>query len=204
MGMKFQTLFDYVDRIDITENILEIGSDRGEGSTTILGHIAHVAGKKLYSVDMDPAIIDRNQKKYTKLPIEFVCQKGEDFLDQNSNLKFSVVLLDNFDWDWNSNKPHDDIMQGQVSRYKNEFDLDLTNINSQKVHLLQAIKLKDMFSENAMVVCDDTWVTPDNTYTGKCGSAIPYLMLLGFELAEHNNIGAGVILIRNKKNKLLN
>jgi len=199
MAMHFQKLFNHAGRIDITENILEIGSDRGEGSTIILAHIASFAKKTMYSVDMDTAIIDRNQKKYAKFPINFVCQKGEEFLDQNSNLKFSLVLLDNFDWDWHPNQPHDDIMQGQVSRYKDEFNLDLTNINSQQAHLLQAIKLKDMFSENAMVVCDDTWVTPDNTYSGKCGAAIPYLMTLGFELAEQNNIGTGVILIRNKK-----
>jgi Na+-translocating ferredoxin:NAD+ oxidoreductase RnfD subunit len=154
--------------------------------------------KQLYSVDIDREIIEKNHARFErmpfKLPIGFYNQAGEAFLEDNPTLKFSVVLLDNFDWQWNPSKP-EDFIQAQVDRYKSEFSIDMSNLNSQITHLKQALLLKDMLTEQAVVLCDDTyWDEVHATYTGKCGAAIPYLMTLGFvPMLERDH---GVILLR--------
>jgi hypothetical protein len=194
MGMDFTKINNYVNQIVITDDILEIGSDGGEGSTAILGKIAYDANKILHSVDMNASIISDNMQRYVADPIKFYNLKGEEFLDQNSHLKFSVVLLDNFDWNWNPLETPDWI-ENQISNYKNNYNLEMSNLNSQKAHLVQSIKLANMLADQCVIVCDDTWfLYEQGIYCGKCGAAIPYLMTLEFSLHHEPN---GVILIRN-------
>lgn len=196
--MDFSIVLDYIHEIEVVGDILEIGADRGDGSTFIFGSIAAHLNKQLYSVDIDKDIIERNHKRFEqmpfKLPIGFYNQAGEEFLESNPALKFSIVLLDNFDWQWNPQQP-EDFIQAQVDRYRNEFDIDMNNLNSQVTHLKQALLLKDMLTTQAVVLCDDTyWDDQHATYTGKCGAAIPYLITLGFvPMLEKEH---GVILLR--------
>jgi hypothetical protein len=196
MGMDFSRINNYIDQIVITDDLLEIGSERGEGSTAILGSIAHNSNKILHSVDIDKTLISYNTQKHTSNPIKFYNLKGEDFLDQNNHLKFSIVLLDNFDWNWH---PLDtpDWIQNQITDYKNIYNLEMNNLNSQKTHLIQSIKLTNMLADQCIIVCDDTWVLDNQgIYCGKCGAAIPYLLSLGFSI---NHEPWGVILIRAGK-----
>jgi hypothetical protein len=194
MGMDFPKIYDYINQIVITDDLLEIGADRGEGSTAVLGKIACNNDKILHSVDMDQQIISENVRKYVADPIMFYNLMGEDFLDQNSHLKFSVVLLDNFDWNWTPLETAVWIGD-QISNYKNNYNLEMNNLNSQKTHLMQCIKLTNMLADQCIIICDDTWFLHEHgIYLGKCGAAIPYLMSLGFSLSHERN---GVILIRN-------
>lgn len=196
--MDFSIILDFIDEINLTGDILEIGADRGDGSTFIFASIAAHTGRQLYSVDIDKMIIENNHKRFEKmpftLPVGFYQQAGEDFLKEHSELKFSIVLLDNFDWQWNPTKP-EDFIQAQVERYKSEFNVEMSNLNSQITHLRQALLLTDMLTEQAVVLCDDTyWDETHATYTGKCGAAIPYLMSIGFvPMLERDH---GVILLR--------
>jgi hypothetical protein len=196
--MDFARVLDYIHEIELAGDLVEIGADRGDGSTFIFSSIANHTGKKLYSVDIDPEIIAKNIAKFErlpfKLPVEFFNSKGEDFLEAHRNLRFSIVLLDNFDWQWNPQTP-EDFIQAQVDRYKQEFSIDMSNLNSQVTHLKQALLLNDLLTPQAIVVCDDTyWDHTHATYTGKCGAAIPYLITCGFTpVLEENH---GVILIR--------
>jgi hypothetical protein len=198
MAMDFSIVLDYIHEIEVTGDILEIGADRGDGSTFIFASIAAHMGRQLYSVDIDPEIIERNRSRFErmpfKLPVEFYTQSGEAFLAERSGLRFSVVLLDNFDWQWNPLKP-EDFIQAQVDRYKSEFNVDMSNLNSQITHLRQALLLTDMLAEQAVVLCDDTyWDELHATYTGKCGAVIPYLITLGFvPMLQRDH---GVILLR--------
>ena len=198
MATKFFQVLKFLSQIKIDGDFLEIGSNRGDGSTFTFASIANSMGKQLYSVDIDQDIIERNKAEYDglpfKMPITFCQSSGEDFLEQNKNLKFSVVLLDNFDWQWNPDNP-EDFIKDQVDRYRTEFNLEMNNLNSQKVHLSQAIALQPLLTEQAIIVCDDTyWSQQHGVYVGKCGAAIPYLLSMNFKIvqAEHT----GVILIR--------
>lgn len=198
MTMHFSEALDYVHRIDFDGDVLEIGSERGAGSTYIFSTLAHNVGKTLYSVDVDHDVIERNISRFEtfpfQLPVSFHHQTGEQFLAENKDLRFSVVLLDNFDWQWNPNST-EDFIQAQVDRYKTEFNLEMNNLNSQKTHLAQAIAMTPMLTDKAIIVCDDTyWVYEFGVYTGKCGAAIPYLLTQGFHVAHQKD--QCVILIR--------
>lgn len=194
MAMDFQLINQYVNEIIITDDLLEIGTDRHEGSTNVLANIAARNNKTLYSVDMDTAMINCNIEKYQELPVKFHNLKGEEFLEQNPSLKFSVVLLDNFDWNWEPNRPLYHNTLTQFEEYRDIYNLEMTNINSQQAHLIQALKLTNMLSEQCVVACDDTFINDHTqTYDGKCGAAIPYLLTLGFVAYPEN---AGFVLVR--------
>jgi len=193
MGMDFSLIKKYAAEITITDDLLEIGSDHGEGSTSVLNDIAFANQKVLYSVDMDDTVIRKNSEKYHGTAVKFYNIKGEDFLDEHTNLKFSIVLLDNFDWNWWINQTPPNFLTEQQDTYQSKFQLDMTNTNSQITHLVQALKLTNMLSQQCVIVCDDTFVNNNQTYDGKCGAAVPYLLTLGFVPQVETN---GVVLVR--------
>jgi hypothetical protein len=192
MGMDFNLLRQYAAEISITNDLLEIGSDRGDGSTAVLSDIAVANQKILHSVDLSAEVINGNSEKYHGKPINFYNIKGEDFLDKYTDLKFSIVLLDNFDWNWWGDNPPN-FLKDQRDAYKSKFHLDMTNTNSQIAHLMQAIKLTNMLAEQCVIACDDTFLNSNQTYDGKCGAAVPYLLTLGFTPYIKD---VGVILVR--------
>jgi hypothetical protein len=205
MGMNFTLIKQYIEQLTLEGDILEIGSNRGEGSTTILGQVALHNNRVLYSVDMDSMLIDGNKNFNNSaseiLPIQFYNMKGEDFLKQNKHLKFSVVLLDNFDWDSCAGLPNTSqdwmkIIMDQKAMYLRLIDTDMTNLNSQMTHLEQAMLCIELLTDNSVIICDDTYRRVDGTYDGKCGAAVPYLMLHGFEVIHSD--GLGTILSRRK------
>jgi len=191
--MNFNLIKQYAAEISITNDLLEIGSDRGEGSTLVLSDIAFANQKILHSVDMSAEIISANSEKYHGKSIKFYSIKGEDFLDKYTDLKFSIVLLDNFDWNWWGEEHPPDFLKDQRDTYRSKFQLEMTNTNSQIAHLMQAIKLTNMLAKQCVIVCDDTFLTSNLTYDGKSGAAVPYLLTLGFTPHITN---AGVILVR--------
>jgi hypothetical protein len=193
MAMDFNLIKQYAAEISVTNDLLEIGSDRGEASTAILSDIAFANQKILYSVDMNSQLIRRNSAKYQGKSVNFYNIKGEDFLDQYTDLKFSIVLLDNFDWNWWGEEDPPSFLKEQRDEYMSDYQLDMTNINSQIAHLMQAIKLTNMLAEQCVIVCDDTFLSSNQTYDGKCGAAVPYLLTLGF---TPHITSAGVILVR--------
>lgn len=201
MAMKFTETLQFIKELEIEGDLLEIGSDRGDGSTYIFATLAKNLDRKLFSVDVDKDIIDHNQEEFSRLPfslpVEFFNQTGEDFLDANQDLKFSIVLLDNFDWDWNPHNTDPSIVAQQI-RYREQFNLEMNNHQSQLTHLRQALRLSHMLTAEAMIVCDDTyWANEYGTYTGKCGAVIPYLETLGFNVVLNKD--HGVVLIRKNK-----
>lgn len=108
MSTHYKKVEDYLDRIDLGCWI-EVGVDRGEGSTRFLSDLAAVRGVDFYGVDMDPDQITRATENLSidgKLPshITLACDRGEHYIQQlstdNPELKASLVYLDNFDWDY--------------------------------------------------------------------------------------------------------
>ena len=192
--MNFKKIEHYVTDIKVTGDLLEIGSDRGEGSTHEMIKIALNNNKIVHSVDMDPSIIDTNIKRYSNNPVKFYNLKGEEFLDQYTNFKFSVILLDNFDWNWWINENSwPDFLKRQQDDYKTRFNIDMNNNNSQISHLTQAMKVAPMMTDQCVVICDDTFMRHDGTYDGKGGAVVPYLMSIGFEPII---VDCGIILQR--------
>ena len=194
MGNYYTKFQDYIGRIDRGVWV-EIGVDRGEGSTQFFSNLAKDHAARFYAVDADIDQINRIQntlKVGEQIPdhITVVHSTGEKFLkefgENAQGNKISFVYLDNFDWDYQLNDEGESpgVYQDHKDNYRNKFGLEMTNINSQIAHLRQAICLVslDLLSDNCVIVCDDTWYMPrEGIYSGKCSAVIPYLLANGFK-----------------------
>jgi hypothetical protein len=134
--------------------------------------------------------------------IELVHAFGEEFLKELTSEPISFVYLDNFDWDYWLGREEESFVPEVKERYKNNMGQEMTNINSQKAHLAQAMLLVPMMTDNSIIMCDDTWYYPEEgVYMGKCAAVIPYLMLHGYELLHSSGYrqDSGAILGKFKK-----
>jgi hypothetical protein len=202
VGRYYAKTKEYIDRID-TGVWVEFGVDRGEGSTQFFSQMAKDKAIRFYAVDAD---IDQIVQIQTKLKvndqipehIQVIHSTGETFLKSYNKEKISLAYLDNFDWDYELNDAgnSDGKYKHHKDNYQNKLKVEMTNLNSQAAHLLQAIYLVsfNLLTDNCIIICDDTWYIPrEGIYSGKCSAAIPYLLANGFQVADkqgsRNNSG---------------
>lgn len=224
MGTYYKNVEQYLDKID-SGVWIELGVDRGEGSTQWFADRARERNVEFIGVDMDSDQIQQANRNLSSksasvnsdgtitvtvgdLPkhITLVTDRGEIFLDryakQNPDKRVSLAYLDNFDWDYWLGIPEEAFVAGVKQKYIEKLGTEMNNINSQLTHLLQAYRLVPLLSENSVVICDDTWAMPqEGIFSGKCSAAIPYLMLHGFKIlhTEGYRQNSGVILGRFKQ-----
>ena len=205
MAKFYREAEKYLDQIDPGAWV-EIGVDRGEGSTSWLCNMAEKQGSNFYAVDIDPDQINRiktNLWDTDQLPahVNTAVSAGETFLENFSshyNEPVSLVYLDNFDWNYWVGLEEPWVLD-IMAKYRDKFDTEMTNLNSQISHLRQAMALIPLFAPKSLVICDDTWLVPkQGIFSGKCSAAIPLLMGVGFSLLEMSGFeqGSGVILGR--------
>lgn len=205
MGTYYRNAEQFLDKID--KGIwIEIGTERGEGSTRFFANLAKDRATKFYGVDAMQDQIDKSRALLEvdgKLPdhIELECALGEQFLENLYEKigadRISLVYLDNFDWDYWLGGQEEAFVAGVKKRYVEEMNTEMTNLNSQLAHLQQAMWLNQMTADNCLVICDDTWYHPhEGIFTGKCSGAIPFLLTQGFQLlhTEGYRQNSGVIL----------
>lgn len=223
MGTYYKNVEQFLDRID-NGVWVELGVDRGEGSTQWFSNKAKDRGVDFYGVDMDPEQIQRathalSSKTATVNPdgsinvvigdlpqhITLIAERGETFLEQfqqqQPDKKISLTYLDNFDWDYWLGIEEEAFVAGVKQNYLDKLGAEMNNINSQLTHLLQAHRLVPLMSDNSIIICDDTWVMPqEGIFSGKCSAAIPYLMLHGYKILHYEGYrqNSGVILGRFK------
>jgi hypothetical protein len=197
MGSMYQQAKN-ITNISSNDVFVEIGSASGSnGSTHFLNSVAKDLGTVLYSVDID----DRTNI-FQYIPEVVGVQMSGSQWAQNVfpgyNSTIAVLYLDNFDWSW-KNWEFKLISAQQKNEYQTKFGLSLTNSNSQIEHLTQMIHLLPYMSTNGVVICDDTLMLPDGTWTGKCGPVVVYLQAMGWKIIEvENEPGSfGVMLGRN-------
>jgi hypothetical protein len=222
MGTYYRNIEPFLDQID-SGTWIEIGVDRGEGSTKYFSDLAKHRATKFYAVDYDSAQIQRITKTLAAtgnaiialdgtisyelgaLPdhVAVVQAKGEDFLSTykiaDSTNKVSLVYLDNFDWNYWVGRQEESFVPAQKQHYWQTMGIEMTNINSQQTHLLQAIYLMTMMTDNSIIVCDDTWYHPEEgIFIGKCSAVIPYLLLNGYQVLHYQGYrqNSGAILGR--------
>ena len=199
MGRVFEQAEQYLDRLDPGVYV-EIGTSRpgDDGSTSIIAGWAQRRGTSFTTVDVDPDHCQ--QVRAQGLPATTVITaQGQDYLRHRyySEPRISFLYLDNFDWDWHPEKTEAFVLD-QQRRYRT-FGLEMTNVNSQRAHLSQAILAMGHMTDRSLIVCDDTWFNPWwGHYSGKSGSAIPYLVDQGYQVlyTEEQPI-YGTILGRN-------
>jgi hypothetical protein len=222
MGTYYRNIEPFLDQID-SGIWIEIGVDRGEGSTKYFSDLAKQYATKFYAVDYDSEQIQRITNTLAAtgnaiiamdgtisyelgaLPdhVAVVQAKGEDFLSNykiaDSTNKVSLVYLDNFDWNYWVGRQEESFVPAQKQHYLQTMGIEMNNLNSQQTHLLQAIYLMTMMADNSIIVCDDTWYHPEEgVFIGKCSAVIPYLLLNGYQVLHYQGYrqNSGAILGR--------
>jgi hypothetical protein len=185
LGRIFERAEKYLDQLTPDAEFVEIGTSRNgdDGSTKIIAEWASRYRARLTTVDFDPDNCEFVRQ--LNLPnVDIVCARGEDWLYTkmyNPLHPVSFLYLDNFDWDWHPEKAEDFVLEQQL-KYKN-LSTEMNNMNSQRAHLAQAIYAVHHMAPCSLIVCDDTWYNKWwGHYSGKSGSAIPFLLNNGFEV----------------------
>lgn len=150
------------------ETAIEIGSERGEGSTEYLKEYCTDRNIPFYSVDIDPQVEG------------VIKSDGADWL-RSFNNPIKYAYLDNFDYIF-KDVEKEWWIKDQVEHYK-KLGVEMTNENSEKAHLEQARLIHDLSVYNALIVIDDTW----GSYEGKGARAVPFLLKNGWRII--NEVG---------------
>jgi hypothetical protein len=219
MGTYYKNAEPWLDRIDRAAWV-ELGVDRGEGSTRWFSDMAKTRATKFYGVDMDPDQIERAKVNLAQSRtatirsdgsidmapgeidphIEMIADKGEEFLRKmDPEEQISLCYLDNFDWDYWLGQEEESFVAEVKQRYRDTIQIEMTNTNSQLTHLIQTMRLIPRLTPNSLVICDDTWFIPEEgIFSGKCSAAIPLLILHGFKLLHREGYrqNSGAILGR--------
>ncbi len=160
---------------------VEIGSERGEGSTLYLQKLATETKNEFITVDIDPI--------YLGPKINAVTMSGEQWVSTALPLikkKVSLAYLDGFDW---INKP-EAVRAGTapadtynlISEYSKK-GLKLNNVESSLSCLRQVTGMLPHMADRCAIIFDDTWFdAKSDTFMGKGGSSVYFLLANGFEL----------------------
>jgi len=169
---------------------VEIGSDRGEGSTQTLAELAQQNNTRLITVDISSKA--QSRLSHTLPNTDFVVASGSvwarDFANTHTNI--AVLYLDNFDYIWDIDSVSAAIRQ-QMHDYAGQ-GIVMSNQNCQIEHMRQMVALTPSLSPDAVVAFDDTYCVND-CWIGKCGPAVVYLQSLGWAVV-HQTLDCGVIM----------
>lgn len=204
MGKTFEQVDTHLPPADNNSIILEIGSDRYEGSTEYFAQLAERRGEEFHTVDLSEDARIRISR-YRTQGINYHIAKGSTWCQEvlpTLGKKISVVYLDNFDWLWDADNIYDPsafnkVVEQQTKIYKDDFGLIMNNNNSQIEHLRQGLALLPFMHEQGIIACDDTY-TWNDCWVGKCGPLVVYLEARGWSVIDRTQYG--VILQRQHEN----
>lgn len=197
MGAQRYTLFDKIKKIQPNTCIVEVGSQRGEGSTDYFIDLSEKLGCPFYTVDVDYDVYIWIAHK-----CHAFLMSGEEFVERvlpNMGLKAGIVYMDGFDWIWKGMDDRDFII-AQKATY-NKLGMELGNEASQESHLRISRALVDFnqVAKGGLILFDDTWCTGAD-YDGKGGKAVPHLLSNGYEVVEQSPVAEednkGYVLLR--------
>lgn len=188
MGDIFKQAHKYTNFND-GDIILEIGSDREDGSTQYFANL----GPELHTVDVDSSASQR----LSHLNAHFHVAEGSEWCATHLpklDCAIGLVYLDNFDyiWDVTDIKPY---IQEQMDQYLKQYNIIMDNTNCQIEHLRQTMLIYPYLTDQAVVVYDDTY-TYNGCWIGKGGAGVTWLLANGFQIRELNRRAPGVILTR--------
>jgi hypothetical protein len=106
MGILYQQTHRYINTLEPNSVIVEIGSERGEGSTDYFSQLAEQHKVDFHTVDILDHSIDRVNQPNVNWHVDdgtAWCQKKYPKI----NKKISVLYLDNFDFIFNQKTIHD-------------------------------------------------------------------------------------------------
>jgi hypothetical protein len=201
MGKLYQQVGRHLSGTFNSEVIVEIGSDRWEGSSAYFADLANTHDMRFITVDLDPGAELRLRKTvlsdHAHL-VEFVQAEGTQWTAKYQGSKIRVLYLDNFDWDWRTDRQQQ-MIQNQVQWYQQQ-GLVMNNINSQTAHITQMVNLLPHMTDRCVVCVDDTYEY-NGVFIGKGGAVVPYLIGQGFGILVAEDYG--VILGRGYRNYIV-
>jgi hypothetical protein len=178
---------------DLTLNddsiVLEIGSERGEGSSLFLSKWATKNNIPFYSVD----VLEHAKNSFELANTSFeVANSGHEWCRDilpTLGKKIKVLYLDNFDWTDPNNLVYPwlhELLQAYADR-----GVTMNNENSQEEHRLQSLYCIPYMDEQSVVLFDDTWAShaTESGYDGKSGTAIPIFIDAGFQVHIDSTYG---------------
>lgn len=176
MGSLDKQLLPWIDSVAF---VLEVGSERGGGSTATIAEWAGMHGYRFVSIDVDPAQAGQ------VAGVEYVTDTAEHYLSgltPECGLRFAY--LDGFDWPY----PPPILDRHELAPYERLYErlgLHLTQEDSQQSHLAISQEL-DRIMTQGTIIFDDTW--NHDHWDGKGGTAVPFLLDRGWVLthAQHN------------------
>lgn len=174
-SLNYLDIDRYLDRVESNSVFVEIGSDRGEGSTPHLADLAMKYHTVLHTVDIE----DRRRQSNYRSNIIWHRARGSEWAANtwpSLGHKICLLFLDNEDWTYDSDTE--------------------SNHHSQQEHLLQIMHLLPWLTTSAVISCDDTYMIANrDTWTGKCALGIPLMLANGFAVVEQT-LHSGTILAR--------
>lgn len=198
MGLSYRVLDEPKwDRLTYSSDdiIVEIGSERGEGSTKYLSDIAEQKGIDFYSIDVDAAVINRVPDSKVKFEIVTSGHQWCKDILPTINKKIKILYLDNFDWIY-AGKENSLQVKQQIDEYALR-GVEMNNDASAEEHRLQLYYAMPFLSDECLVIMDDTFYdinkkekghSPQDCYSGKCGTCISMLIENKFVLENIPNI----------------
>jgi len=194
------TILNHIHNVEydpITDIVVEIGSENGEGSSVWLYNWAKQLNMEFYSIDVEHRL---REKTYPEINW-VVASSGSDWCKDvlpSLNKKIKVLYLDNFDYMYEDTHPEFlYIYKEQVKSYANR-GIIMNNQNSMEEHRLQTKYCLPYMAEQSVILMDDTYYNPQlqsqdpselKNWYGKCATALPLMIEAGFSIIrneEHN------------------
>lgn len=184
MGAKPYKLIEEIE-YNLQGCVLEIGSERNEGSTTFLHNHCKINDYKFYTVDFNEEVY----KKAKQITNDAYNMTGEYFLEHIFPAKEQTIgfaYLDNFDL-----ITHDGRNWNERIQLYRKYGMEMNNHNSKLAHLNQAILVNKFSSSRCYILFDDSWIDNKTGLTeGKAGYAASYLLDEGYELLNKPFVGS--------------
>lgn len=190
-------LFEQIkDQLGTNQLFVEIGSERGGGSTAYLNSLSKQTLNNFVTVDVDPVYVGDDVTKYR--------MSGEEFaynILPSMSKKVSLILMDGFDWiakpaTVRSGDAPVDTMNA-IEQYEKRGQ-QLNNINSAVSHMQQILGLRPYFAKRCAIMFCDTWFNWQlDTFEGKGAGAVYLLLAEGFKVISASSKCNYIMMARN-------
>jgi len=176
---------------DDTKCVVEIGSERGEGSTAYFRNWSQARNIAFHTVDVtsDALMHFTNNSEFGGVGniVFHVVNTGHEWCrDTLPTLgkQISVLYLDNFDWIDPVNLQYQ-WLHDQIAAYA-ERGVVMSNENSQEEHRLQTLYCLPHMAPQSIILIDDSYEDTSSLtgWGGKCGTAIPLMIVAGYSVAN--------------------
>jgi hypothetical protein len=175
---------------------VEIGSDRGSGSSYHMANLARTTGNDFITIDIDPVYLGSQVKTAT--------MTGEAWTKNvlpTLGVKVSIGLLDGFDWTFYPTSVRAGVAGPDVYNLITEYasrGYVLNNINSAMAHTQQVLNMLPFLNETCAIMFCDTWFNYAlDTFEGKGAGAAYLLMAEGFNVVSASPDTKYVLMGRN-------